>query len=70
MQRDLWGAIPLIIAKCEGPRMQAETLDREPDLERRDDASNSSMFRCKEKDGGRYRIRTYDFHRVKMALYR
>jgi hypothetical protein len=21
-------------------------------------------------DGGRYRIRTYDFHRVKMALYR
>jgi hypothetical protein len=23
-----------------------------------------------EKDGGRYRIRTYDFHRVKMALYR
>ena len=22
------------------------------------------------KDGGRYRIRTYDFHRVKMALYR
>jgi hypothetical protein len=23
-----------------------------------------------EMDGGRYRIRTYDFHRVKMALYR
>ena len=23
-----------------------------------------------DKDGGRYRIRTYDFHRVKMALYR
>ncbi len=23
-----------------------------------------------ESDGGRYRIRTYDFHRVKMALYR
>ena len=23
-----------------------------------------------KKDGGRYRIRTYDFHRVKMALYR
>jgi hypothetical protein len=23
-----------------------------------------------EKHGGRYRIRTYDFHRVKMALYR
>ena len=23
-----------------------------------------------ELDGGRYRIRTYDFHRVKMALYR
>ncbi len=22
------------------------------------------------KYGGRYRIRTYDFHRVKMALYR
>jgi hypothetical protein len=22
------------------------------------------------KVGGRYRIRTYDFHRVKMALYR
>jgi hypothetical protein len=22
------------------------------------------------KLGGRYRIRTYDFHRVKMALYR
>jgi hypothetical protein len=22
------------------------------------------------KHGGRYRIRTYDFHRVKMALYR
>ncbi len=22
------------------------------------------------KDGGRYRIRTYDFHRVRMALYR
>jgi hypothetical protein len=21
-------------------------------------------------DGGRYRIRTYDFHRVRMALYR
>jgi hypothetical protein len=21
-------------------------------------------------NGGRYRIRTYDFHRVKMALYR
>jgi hypothetical protein len=21
-------------------------------------------------DGGRYRIRTYDFHRVKVALYR
>jgi hypothetical protein len=26
---------------------------------------------CKSlKDGGRYRIRTYDFHRVKVALYR
>jgi len=24
----------------------------------------------KRRDGGRYRIRTYDFHRVKMALYR
>jgi hypothetical protein len=24
----------------------------------------------KRNDGGRYRIRTYDFHRVKMALYR
>jgi hypothetical protein len=23
-----------------------------------------------DKDGGRYRIRTYDFHRVKVALYR
>ena len=23
-----------------------------------------------DKGGGRYRIRTYDFHRVKMALYR
>ena len=23
-----------------------------------------------QQDGGRYRIRTYDFHRVKMALYR
>jgi len=22
------------------------------------------------ENGGRYRIRTYDFHRVKMALYR
>jgi hypothetical protein len=22
------------------------------------------------RNGGRYRIRTYDFHRVKMALYR
>ncbi len=24
----------------------------------------------KSENGGRYRIRTYDFHRVKMALYR
>ena len=24
----------------------------------------------KVEDGGRYRIRTYDFHRVRMALYR
>ena len=24
----------------------------------------------KKTNGGRYRIRTYDFHRVKMALYR
>ena len=24
----------------------------------------------KQGTGGRYRIRTYDFHRVKMALYR
>jgi hypothetical protein len=24
----------------------------------------------KEFDGGRYRIRTYDFHRVKVTLYR
>jgi hypothetical protein len=24
----------------------------------------------KQRDGGRYRIRTYDFHRVRMALYR
>jgi hypothetical protein len=23
-----------------------------------------------DNDGGRYRIRTYDFHRVKVALYR
>jgi hypothetical protein len=23
-----------------------------------------------DESGGRYRIRTYDFHRVKMALYR
>jgi hypothetical protein len=23
-----------------------------------------------EENGGRYRIRTYDFHRVRMALYR
>jgi hypothetical protein len=23
-----------------------------------------------DKNGGRYRIRTYDFHRVKVALYR
>ena len=28
------------------------------------------MVRKLLKDGGRYRIRTYDFHRVKMALYR
>jgi hypothetical protein len=31
------------------------------------------MSACGESrlaDGGRYRIRTYDFHRVKMALYR
>jgi hypothetical protein len=26
--------------------------------------------RLVNEDGGRYRIRTYDFHRVKMALYR
>ena len=26
--------------------------------------------RIKIGDGGRYRIRTYDFHRVKVALYR
>ena len=29
---------------------------------------NPSVY--SEFDGGRYRIRTYDFHRVKMALYR
>jgi hypothetical protein len=28
---------------------------------------STTLFR---HDGGRYRIRTYDFHRVKMALYR
>ena len=26
--------------------------------------------RYEDNDGGRYRIRTCDFHRVKMALYR
>jgi hypothetical protein len=25
---------------------------------------------CRLCSGGRYRIRTYDFHRVRMALYR
>jgi hypothetical protein len=27
-------------------------------------------YHQREPDGGRYRIRTYDFHRVKVALYR
>jgi hypothetical protein len=29
-----------------------------------------SACACSWENGGRYRIRTYDFHRVKMALYR
>ena len=28
------------------------------------------MVESSDQDGGRYRIRTYDFHRVKVALYR
>jgi hypothetical protein len=28
------------------------------------------VVRYELENGGRYRIRTYDFHRVKMALYR
>ena len=31
------------------------------------------LRKCREhikRNGGRYRIRTYDFHRVRMALYR
>jgi hypothetical protein len=33
--------------------------------------SNAQVAASSEdNDGGRYRIRTYDFHRVKMALYR
>ena len=34
------------------------------------DARQSAIRLSHRKDGGRYRIRTYDFHRVKMALYR
>ncbi len=36
------------------------------EMERRTEAPQLNHRR----NGGRYRIRTYDFHRVKMALYR
>ena len=29
-----------------------------------------NLRNLQKTNGGRYRIRTYDFHRVKMALYR
>lgn len=32
--------------------------------------SGTKPRKLKQAIGGRYRIRTYDFHRVKMALYR
>ena len=41
------------------------------ELRRSRTTSHSQLAASLEvKDGGRYRIRTYDFHRVKMALYR
>jgi hypothetical protein len=40
---------------------------QEPEKYRK--AARTSSRKIKS-DGGRYRIRTYDFHRVKMALYR
>ena len=33
-------------------------------------ADRRLSYDCVRMSGGRYRIRTYDFHRVKMALYR
>ena len=41
----------------------------DPDPERSQRRRISSTL-PPESHGGRYRIRTYDFHRVKMALYR
>ena len=32
--------------------------------------SGQNLRNLQKTNGGRYRIRTYDFHRVKMALYR
>ena len=32
--------------------------------------SRDNLCKLLKTNGGRYRIRTYDFHRVRMALYR
>jgi hypothetical protein len=37
---------------------------------RLENSESANQRYCSELDGGRYWIRTSDFHRVKMALYR
>ncbi len=50
--------------------VQAPNLRWLDALRLRSDATNGVLRRVRRKNGGRSRIRTYDFHRVKMALYR
>jgi hypothetical protein len=53
------------------PLIQAPTPDNASDSNRVCNPAQDLRFHRKSgADGGRYRIRTYDFHRVKMALYR
>lgn len=56
---------------CFGVNPMSSSGGHRAELGRSKTASHTQVaVRYEDVNGGRYRIRTYDFHRVKMALYR
>ena len=64
------GAVGFELEALSRRKRAAAGDEREPAAEMPSGARHLALSPLRGSDGGRCRIRTYDFHRVKMALYR